>query len=76
MSRPVGDQGCQHIHKAAEADWDCLPPAILIGIVPSIAMVVMLRCGAPLLPRVSLAPGELAVWRLSSRTVSPLGTPA
>src|SRR5262249_57224969 len=42
-------------------DWDCLPPAILIGIVPSIAMVLMLRRGAPLLPRVSIALGALAV---------------
>jgi hypothetical protein len=42
-------------------DWDCLPPAILIGIVPSIVMVVMLRRGAPLLPRVSIALAALAV---------------
>jgi hypothetical protein len=43
------------------ADWDCLPPSILIGIVPSIAMVLMLRRGAPLLPRISIALGALAV---------------
>jgi hypothetical protein len=48
------------------ADWDCLPPAILIGIVPSIAMVVMLRRGAPLLPRVSIALGALAVAALAN----------
>jgi hypothetical protein len=47
-------------------DWDCLPPAILIGIVPSIAMVVMLRRGAPLLPRLSIALGALAVAALAN----------
>jgi hypothetical protein len=47
-------------------DWDCLPPAILIGLVPSIAMVVMLRRGAPLVPRVSIALGALAVAALAN----------
>jgi hypothetical protein len=47
-------------------DWDCLPPAILIGIVPSIAMVVMLRRGAPLIPRISIALGALAVAALAN----------
>ena len=47
-------------------DWDCLPPAILIGVVPSITMVVMLRRGAPLLPRVSIALGALAVAALAN----------
>jgi hypothetical protein len=47
-------------------DWDCLPPAILIGIVPSIAMVVMLRRGAPLLPRISIALGALAVAAIAN----------
>ena len=48
------------------ADWDCLPPAILIGIVPSIAMVMMLRRGAPLIPRISIALGALAVAALAN----------
>jgi len=48
------------------ADWDCLPPAILIGIVPSIAMVMMLRRGAPLLPRIGIALGALAVAALAN----------
>jgi hypothetical protein len=47
-------------------DWDCLPPAILIGIVPAIAMVVMLRRGAPLIPRISIALGALAVAALAN----------
>jgi hypothetical protein len=47
-------------------DWDCLPPAILISIVPLIAMVVMLRRGAPLLPRISIALGALAVAALAN----------
>jgi len=48
------------------ADWDCLPPAILVGIVPSIAMAMMLRRGAPLLPRVSIALGALAVAAIAN----------
>jgi len=47
-------------------DWDCLPPAILIGIVPAIAMMAMLRRGAPLLPRISIALGALAVAALAN----------
>jgi hypothetical protein len=42
-------------------DWECAPAAIFIGIVPAAAMVVMLRRGAPLAPRVSVALGALAV---------------
>jgi hypothetical protein len=51
---------------ALRPDWDCLLPAILIGIVPAIAMVVMLRRGAPLLPRISIALGALAVAALAN----------
>jgi hypothetical protein len=51
---------------ALRPDWDCLPPAILIGIVPSVAMVIMLRRGAPLLPRISIALGALAVAALAN----------
>jgi len=47
-------------------DWDYLPPAILIGIVPALAMVMMLRRGAPLLPRISIALGALAVAALAN----------
>jgi len=42
-------------------DWDCLPSATIIGIVPAIAMVIMLRKGAALHPRLTLASGALAV---------------
>lgn len=46
-------------------DWDCMPATALIGIVPAIAMVAMLRRGAPLFPRVTLAMGALAVGALA-----------
>jgi hypothetical protein len=46
-------------------DWDCMPAAALAGIVPAIAMVAMLRRGAPLFPRVTLAMGALAVGALA-----------
>jgi len=48
------------------ADWDCLPPAALIGIIPATAMVIMLRQGAPLLPRATLALAALAMAALAN----------
>lgn len=42
-------------------DWGCLPPAILIGSVPLVAIIVMLRRGAPLHPQVSVLLAALAV---------------
>lgn len=46
---------------AIRPDWECLPSATIIGIVPAVAMVLMLRKGAPLYPRLTLALGALAV---------------
>jgi len=46
---------------AIRPDWECLPSATIIGIVPALAMVVMLRRGAPLYPRLTLVLGALAV---------------
>jgi hypothetical protein len=51
---------------ALRPDWDCLPPAALVGIIPAIAMVAMLRRGAPLYPRASLVLGALAVAALGN----------
>lgn len=48
------------------ADWACLPPAMLIGIVPVLAIVIMLRRGAPLYPRTTLAVGTLAAAALGN----------
>lgn len=48
------------------ADWNCLPPAAVIGIVPALAIVIMLRRGAPLYPRMSLALAALAVAALGN----------
>lgn len=48
------------------ADWNCLPPASVIGIVPALAIVLMLRRGAPLYPRMSLALAALAVAALGN----------
>jgi hypothetical protein len=51
---------------SAELGWQCLPPAVLIGIVPAFAVMVMLRRGAPLAPRLTLALGALAVAALAN----------
>jgi hypothetical protein len=47
-------------------DWECAPAAIFIGIIPAITMVLMLRRGAALAPRVSVALGALAVAALGN----------
>ncbi|MBO0764951.1 MAG: DUF1109 family protein [Hyphomicrobiaceae bacterium] len=47
-------------------DWDCLPAALIIGAVPAAVLFVMLRRGAPLHPRVSLALAALAVAAVSN----------
>jgi hypothetical protein len=47
-------------------DWECGPAATFIGIIPAIAMVVMLRRGAPLASCASVALGALAVAALGN----------
>jgi hypothetical protein len=47
-------------------DWDCLLPAVVIGIVPAAAMVAMLRKGLPRQPGVTLALGALAVASIAN----------
>jgi hypothetical protein len=42
-------------------DTDCLIPMLVIGIVPAVAIAVMLRRGAPLAPRLTVALGGVAV---------------
>jgi hypothetical protein len=51
---------------ALRDDWECLPSAMAIGIVPAIAIVVMLRRGAPLIPNATLALAALAVAALGN----------
>lgn len=48
------------------AHWACLPLTILVGVVPAVAMAVMLRRGAPLTPRLSTWLGGLAVAGLGN----------
>jgi hypothetical protein len=47
-------------------DWDCLRAAFPVGAAPAAAMVLMLRRGAPLFPRISFALGALAVGALAN----------
>jgi len=51
---------------ALRTDWDCLPPAILVGSVPLVSILVMLRRGAPLRPHISVALAALAVAGLGN----------
>jgi hypothetical protein len=66
-------QGCAHdwLRFGADGlqlrpDWECARAAIFIGIIPAVTMVVMLRRGAPLAPRISVALGALAVAALGN----------
>ncbi len=43
-----------------ESDWSCFPAIALVGTIPAIAMVLMLRRGAPLLPYHAVGLGALA----------------
>ena len=47
-------------------DWICFPSILLAGTVPAIAMVAMLRRGAPLNPHISLGLGALAAAALGN----------
>lgn len=48
------------------SDWICLPAIALVGVVPALAMVIMLRRGAPLAPRMTVALGALAAAALGN----------
>jgi hypothetical protein len=45
---------------ALQPDWACFPSIVLVGSLPAVAMAIMLRRGAPLSPRTSVALGGLA----------------
>jgi len=51
---------------AIRPDWDCLPMAMIIGIVPAATLIVMLRKAAPLYPRLTLALAALAVASIAN----------
>ncbi len=66
-------QGCFHdwVRLGADGlairpDWDCLPMATVIGIIPAVAIVVMLRQAVPLHPRLTLALAALAVASIAN----------
>lgn len=61
-------QGCVEDYQAMGAaafdlrvDSECFVPTVLAGIVPVVAMLVMLRRGAPVMPRATLALAALAI---------------
>jgi hypothetical protein len=47
-------------------DWECLPSAAFIGILPALAMIIMLGRGAPMAPRLTLALAGLAVAAIAN----------
>jgi hypothetical protein len=48
-----------------EPDWACVTAIAAVGVVPAIAMAIMLRRGAPLTPSVTVALGALAAAGLA-----------
>jgi hypothetical protein len=51
---------------ALRSDWPCVAGMLLTGVVPGLALAVMLRRGAPLAPRATIALGALGVASLAS----------
>lgn len=49
-----------------QPDWFCLPAIMLVGAMPAVAMVIMLRQGAPLFPYLSVGFGALAAAGLGN----------
>lgn len=47
-------------------DWICFPAIALVGAMPAVVMVIMLRRGAPLLPHMTMALGALAAAALGN----------
>lgn len=47
-------------------DWACLPVAAMLGIVPAIVILMMLRRGLALFPHVSLGLGAIAVGAVTN----------
>jgi hypothetical protein len=46
--------------------WACFPLTVFMGVIPSVAIVLMLRRGAPLTPRLTTALAALAVAGLAN----------
>lgn len=49
-----------------QPDWECLPAIAMTGAVPAIVMMMMVRRGAPLLPRTIAGLGALAAAALAN----------
>lgn len=49
-----------------QPDWFCFPAIVLVGAIPAVAMVVMLRRGAPLMPCRTVTLGRLAAAGLGN----------
>jgi hypothetical protein len=49
-----------------QPDWDCLLLATMIGVVPAVAIIIMLRAAPPLRPRSTLALAALAVASIAN----------
>lgn len=49
-----------------EWDWVCLPAIAVVGAIPALAIVVMLRQGAPVMPCIAVALGALAAAALGN----------
>ena len=49
-----------------QPDWFCFPAIVLVGAIPAVAMVAMLRRGAPLMPCTTVTLGALAAAGLGN----------
>lgn len=51
---------------ALRPDWYCFPGIVLVGAIPAVAIVIMLRRGAPLMPSATVGLGGLAAAGLGN----------
>lgn len=51
---------------ALRPDWYCFPAIVLVGAIPAVAIVIMLRRGAPLMPSTTVGLGGLAAAGLGN----------
>jgi hypothetical protein len=57
--------GAEHALAIVLPHWGCLPATIISGLVPAAALVIMLRRGAPMTPRLTLTLAAVAVAGLA-----------
>jgi hypothetical protein len=65
----ASDWAASHRLPPIASHWFCLPATVITGLVPAVALVIMLRRGAPLTPKLTIALAALAAAGLGNFAV-------